>query len=206
MAIDAAAEKSMPKDKSYYIEAYRYFFIALTSLLGLSILLAGFILYQLATRPLPRFQAVLPDQSAMRLQPFESPSLLPETIIRFASKAAVTAYTFDFVNYDGQLSQAKPFFTPAGWADFRSSISGLVSSVVQGQLFVNGVVVGTPVISNQGPLPGRGYVWRVQIPFLVTFQSANTLDKKRYMVAVTIVHVPTSDNPQGIGIDQFVTR
>jgi intracellular multiplication protein IcmL len=66
-------------------------------------------------------------------------------------------------------------------------------------------VVGTPVISNQGPLPGTDYAWRVQIPFLVTYQSANVTTRRNYMVIVSIIRVSTIENPQGIGIDQFVT-
>jgi len=83
-------------------------------------------------------------------------------------------------------------------------VDRLISTIVQNQLFVNGVVSGPPVISNQGPLPGKGYTWRVQIPFLVTYQSANTTTKRSFYVVITIVQVPTNINPQGIGIDQFV--
>jgi intracellular multiplication protein IcmL len=66
------------------------------------------------------------------------------------------------------------------------------------------VVSDTPVISNQGEIPGKGYVWRIQMPFLVTYQSSEGTSKKSYMVSVTIVKVPTWKNPAGIGIDQFV--
>lgn len=206
MAMDAVAEKYIPKDNSFFINYYRYFFYGLMGSLALILFMVSFVLYQVATRPLPKFQAKAADGSTMGLVPYEQPSLLPETIIRFASKAAVTAYTFDFVNYQSQLAQAKPFFTPAGWTVFYSSIGGLVGSIVERQLFVSGVVAGTPVISNQGPLPGKGYVWRVQLPFLVTYQSAGQSTQRRYFVSVSIIRVPTSVNPQGIGIDQFITR
>jgi intracellular multiplication protein IcmL len=75
--------------------------------------------------------------------------------------------------------------------------------VVKKQLFVNGVVAGVPVISNQNELPGRGYTWRVQIPFLVSYQSSDQTTTERYIVVMMIVKVPTTVNPEGIGIDQF---
>src|SRR5690606_23717340 len=99
------------------------------------------------------------------------PNLLPETIIRWASKAAVLAYTFDFVNYNEQVNAVRPYFTNAGWNDYQRSVSSLINTVVQNQIFVYGIISGTPVISNEGVLPNKGYVWRVQIPFLVTYQS-----------------------------------
>lgn len=206
MALDAAKEKYIPKDNGFYRQYYSYFFYVLMFLIVVLMIAVGLVLYQVANRPLPAFYAKQQDGKTMQLISFDEPNLLPDTIIRFASKAAVTAYTFDFVNYESQISLARPFFTAGGWGDFNSSISNLISTIVQRQLFVSGVVSGPPVISNQGPLPGKGYVWRVQIPFLVTYQSANVASTRKYFVVVTIVKVPTSVNPQGIGIDQFVMR
>lgn len=204
MALDAAKEKYIPKESNFYRDYYHYFFYLMTTAIFILMLAVGVVLYQISNQPLPEFAARQSDGKTMPLISFNEPNLLPDTIIRFASKAAVTAYTFDFVNYEKQLGVARPFFTAPGWADFNASISRVVSTIVQNQLFVSGVVSGPPVISNQGPLPGKGYVWRVQIPFLVTYQSANTSTQRKYFVIVTIVHVPTSVNPQGIGIDQFV--
>lgn len=204
MALEAVKEKYIPRNNDFYRQYYHWFLYGLMGvivLLGLSI---GFVLFQLFHRPLPAFIAKQPDNKAMQLRAYDEPNLLPDTILRWASKAATTAYTFDFVNYNKQITAVRPYFTPAGWSDFQSSISRVVSTIVQDQLFVSGVVAGMPVISNQGPLPDKGYTWRVQIPFLVTYQSANTTSKRNYYVIITIVHVPTSQNPQGIGIDQFV--
>ncbi len=205
MALDALKDKYTPADNSFYRAKYHYFFYGLMLVLVLLLGAVGFVLYQLATRPLPVFDAKQPDGKVMHLISFTEPNLLPDTIIRFASKAAVMTYTFNYVNYQDQLALARPYFTAAGWNEFYNSISGLVSTIAQNQLFVSGVVSGPPVISNQGPLPGKGYVWRVQIPFLLTYQSSTSTVKRKYFVIVSIVRVPTSVNPQGIGIDQFVT-
>lgn len=204
MALDAAKERYIPKESNFYRDYYHYFFYLMMMTILLLLIIVGLVLYQIANRPLPEFAAKQADGKTMSLVSFNEPNLLPDTILRFASKAAVTAYTFDFVNFEKQLALARPFFTEAGWADFNASISRVVSTIVQNQLFVSGVVAGTPVISNQGPLPEKGYVWRVQIPFLVTYQSANSSSQRDYYVVLTIIHVPTSVNPQGIGIDQFV--
>lgn len=206
MAMDATVKQYEPTDTMFYRKNYQFFFYGLIGTVLVLLLAVGFVLYQLANRPIPEFYARMANGDSMRLQSFDSPNLLPETITRFASKAAVTAYTFNFVNFEEQIAQARPYFTEAGWADFRSSISGLANTIVERQLFISGVVVGQPVISNEGNLPGIGYTWRIQVPFLVTFKSSNDSTQRRYMVIVTMVKVPTSQNPQGIGIDQFVTK
>lgn len=205
MSLERVTEQYVPKENTFYQSYYHWVLIGFSFLIIVLLAETGVLLYQTTHRPLPVFSAKQANGKTMSLVPFEEPNQLPDTIIRFASKAATIAYTFDFVNYQTQISLARPYFTAAGWNDFQNSISDLVSTIVKNQLFVSGVVVGTPVVSNQGPLPNADYAWRVQIPFLVTYQSANVTVRRNYLVAVSIVKVPTSENPQGIGIDQFVT-
>lgn len=207
MALDSLQqkyEKYVPREQGFYANYYRYILIFLMFVIGLMIVIASVLLYQSTHQPLPSFHAVQPDKKEVALVPFEAPNLRPETILRWASKAAVTAYTFDLLRYREQIAAARPYFTEAGWQDYLRSVTPLLESVVSNQLFVYGIVAGTPVISNQGPLPGKGNAWRVQIPFLVTYRSANTVENRKFYVALTLVDVPTGINPQGIGIDQFI--
>ena len=202
--IQARVEKYAPSTNDFYRNHYHHVLYGLMLIIFILIICIGVVLYQTLHRPLPAFHAVQADGQTMQLAPSEEPNLLVDTITRWAGKAAITAYTFDFVNYKQEIQVARPYFTEAGWADFNSSMRDVINRVVKGQLFVSGVVAGAPVISNQGPLPGKGYVWRVQIPFLVTYQAAQALNKRNFIVVLTIVRVPTNINPQGIGIDQFV--
>ncbi|MCD6039400.1 MAG: hypothetical protein K0S27_800 [Gammaproteobacteria bacterium] len=188
----------------WYIQYYHFLTFALIAAIFLILLLLLLIFYQIHHRPLPQFSALAPNGQEMILVSSIEPNLLPATLIQWASKAAVAAYTFDFVNYNKQAALARPYFTEAGWASYVNSIGGLIETIKQNQLLVNGVVAGTPVISNQGEMPGQGYVWRIQMPFLVTYQSSDGTSKKSFTVALTIVKVPTWKNPAGIGINQFV--
>jgi len=164
---------------------------------------AGIVIFQLHHRPLPSFYAQEPKGQRLLLQPSDVPNLMPEAIIRFASKAAVAAYTFDFVNYKTEIESARLYFTPAGWSDYQSSVSKTIAGITQNKLFVSAVVNGPPVISNQGERTGT-YSWRVQVPFLVTYQSSQNAEQKNFTVLVTLVRVSTNINPLGMGIDQFV--
>lgn len=204
MALDDIHERYIPRDNDFYRNHYHHVIMGLMGVIVLLMLVVGFVLYQLTHRPQPLFYANQANGQKIQLKPYDEPNLRPDTILRWASKAASVAYTFNFVNYNKQIAAARPYFTPDGWQDYLSSVSSLINTVVQGQLFVNGVVAGAPVISNQGPLPGKGYVWRIQIPFLVTYQSADNVNKLHFIVVITVVRVPTDVNPRGIGIDQFV--
>lgn len=196
--------KFISRENEFYRKYYAFFIWGLMGIILLLALCIGLLLYQAYHRPLPVFAALQPTKQRMILKPYEEPNLLTDTIIRWASRGTTMAYTFDFVRYNSQLAMARPYFTEAGWQDYLRSVNTLIETIVRGQLFVNGVVNGTPVITNQGQLPGRGYTWRLQIPFLVTYQTANAPTQVSYVVVLTIVRVPTNINPQGIGIDQFV--
>lgn len=185
--------------KQFYQTVILSLIVAFLAVLGL----VSIVLYQVTHRPLPTFNAVALNGQVMYLTPFNEPNLSSQALLRWAGKAAVAAYTFDFVNYNKEIALARPYFTDAGWQAYQAAISRLIQRVTKDQLFTNGVVAGTPVIANQGELPGHGYSWRVQIPFLVTFQSADQSKSSNYLVAMTIVKVPTSINPEGVGIDQF---
>ena len=198
--IDFMQEKN---DNDFYRLFQPRFIIVLMGATLVALIWVGIILFQVYQRPLPTFYAIQPNKQRIQLQPGDLPNLMAETILRFASKAAVSAYTFDFVNYKEQISLVRVYFTRAGWNDYLESVNSVVSGIAQNKLFVAGVVNGTPVISNQGEIDGV-YSWRVQIPFLVTYQSAQTAEQRKFTVLVTVVRVPTKESPLGIGIDQFV--
>lgn len=194
----------LPRDNNFYRNHYHHILYGLMTIIIFLIIAVSVVLYQVLHKPLPIFFATQTTGARMQLTSFSEPNLLADTILRWASKGATLSYNFDFLNYNRQLALARPYFTDAGWQDYLRSVNKLITTIVANQLFVNGVVSGTPVIANQGPLPGKGYVWRIQIPFLVTYQSANAPSQDRFVVVVTLVRVPTEVNPQGIGIDQFV--
>lgn len=194
------------KQNRFYQKYYQVTITGVIISIFLMLFFVILIVYQIFNKPLPSFNAIAPGGRAMQLKSYNEPNLLPNTIIKWASKAAVAAYTFDFVNYNKQIANARPYFTASGWKDYQVSVYKLLQDIAQKQLFVNSVVAGTPIISNQGTLPGMGYVWRVQLPFLVTYQSSERVSRQHFYVMITIVKVPTRDDPAGIGIDQFIMK
>ena len=196
-------QDNLNQPNRFYRDYYNALMLAITISMMVLIVLVSLLVYQLLHRPLPPFFAVSNSGQQIQLTAFSTPNLYPDTIIKWASKAAVAAYTFDFANYSQQTAAARPYFTDVGWSDFQASLNTVINAIVQKQLIVSSVVSGTPIITNQGDLLGR-YTWRLQIPFLVTYQAAQSSSQSNYTVIITIVKVPTSTNPTGIGIEQFV--
>ncbi len=70
-------------------------------------------------------------------------------------------------------------------------------------MIVSAVATKAPVILQKGILNGR-FAWRVQMPLLVTYQSANEFSQANNVVTMLISRVSTLNSPRGIGISQFV--
>jgi hypothetical protein len=202
----ADASKNNNDGNEFYRLHSQKVLVGLIVCLIIMLMMVVVLLVQIKHRPIPPFVAVSPDGQKMQLKSYDDPNLLSSTLIKWASKAVVTAYTYDFYNYPKQLEMAQPYFTEAGWASYRQSIQALIDTITTNKLFVNGVVSSPPVISNQGSLGGYDRVWRIQIPFLVTYQSSESTTNASYMVTLMIVKVPTTENPAAIAIDQFVMR
>jgi intracellular multiplication protein IcmL len=191
---------------AFYRDYYEHVIYILLIAICAILFLGSLVMYQVVHRPLPRFSAVMPDGRGMLLTSYDVPNLMPNTLIHWASKAAVAAYTFNFVDHIKQINQSRPYFTEGGWQAYQSAIESTVKRIVKQQLFVYGVVTDPPVISNQGDRPKQGYSWRIQIPYLATYQSPDGSINSNYYVLLTIVKVPTIINPDAIGIETFEMR
>lgn len=194
------------RDLGFQAHYYHYFLIAIIVLCILCMCVSAVLYYQIWHRPIPLFYAVNPEQKRFELIPYEEPNFLPDTLIRWASKAVVASYTYDIANYKAQMENARQYFTQAGWESYSATAEKLIQDIRRKQISVNGVVSGTPVISNQGPMKDMEYAWVVQLPFLVTYQTSNSIVDRNFIVVLTIVKVPTSVDPRGMGIQEFVMR
>lgn len=194
-------------DNEFHQKHFHKILVALIVLIFVMIGLVILLLYQVHHRPLPPFSAVAQNGQRMVLTSSDQPNLLSSAVIKWAVRAATNSYTFDFTQTDGQVAQAvSPYFTKNGWIAYWQSLQKTLQVLRQNKLFVYCIVSAAPVISNQGELPGKGEVKRVQLPFLVTYESTEGTDTRPYMVILTIVGVPTTENPSAMAIDQFVMR
>lgn len=194
----------LPEENSYYASFYPAVLIALIIFFILILVAAGITWYLVHNRPNPVFWAIQKNGEKRIIYGTREPNLLPQTIIRFATVAAVRAYSFAPIDNYENLKKVRFYFTENGWNNYINSITSLVEQVETNKLYAYGIVNGTSLIANQGELPDLGYAWRLQIPFLVTFMSGEQKTQQFYMLYMTIVRVPTYINPQGIGIEQFV--
>lgn len=190
---------------NFYRDNYRRMILVVLLLLGIVVALCGVVFYQLTHVPPNQYFATSADGRITKLHPLSVPVVSTSALLQWANQAAVAAYTYNFVDYRKQLQDASEYFTPKGWKNFEAALrsSRNLETVLARKLVVNAVATGAPVVLNQGVIRGR-YAWKVQIPLLVSYQSASTMFQQPMIVTMIISRVPMLDVPKGIAIAQFI--
>lgn len=201
-------KKYIPRDIQFYQTYIHYLLYAAMGVMGFSIFIVLLNTYQIAHRPFPVFYAQTQSGQRMQITPHAEPSYLTSTVIAFARRMSVDAYTFDFnrENLKKKMNFLQQNFTQGGWIAYSNTIQPVIDSVFKNKILINSVVSDVPVVSNQGPLGDYDMAWRVQIPVLVTYQGEGNPKPQDWMMTMVVVKVPTYVNPQGLAVDQLVMR
>jgi intracellular multiplication protein IcmL len=202
---DAATETARFLN-SFYRDGYRKLLTILLISIVLNVVLGAFIYLQRLYQPKATYFATNESGKLNELIPLDIPYVSQELLLSFADQAAVTAYSFDFLNYQQQLQQAKKYFTDVGFTNFMNALqaSGNLKVIQDKHLVVKAVVTDVPVILKEGVLPGTNqYAWQVQIPMLVQYISASEKIQQPIVATILIVRVSTLETRQGIAIASF---
>jgi len=191
---------------NFYRDNYKRVVSSVLFLLIINVSLVGVVFYQIANRPEPQYFATSVDGRVIPLYPLSEPMMAPTELLQWASRVAVAAYSYNFVNYRDALQSVQNNFTPDGWKYFEDALKGArnLESVIAKKLVVSAVATAAPVILDQGVINGR-YAWKVQMPLLVTYQSASEQTQQPVVVTIVVSRVPTVNMPRGIAIASFVS-
>ncbi len=203
----------MPEDALIAVEMRNAFYrdgqrkvmmVLLLSVLA-NFILAAILTYIVTHPPLPKYFATSISGRITPLFPMNEPNQSDSAVLQWANQASIAAFSYNFVNYRTELQASSGFFTAEGWDQFLKALqdSNNLLAVKSKHLIVSAVATKAPVILQKGILNGR-YSWRVQMPILVTYQSASEFTQQNNVVTILITRVSTLNSPRGIGISQFV--
>ena len=189
----------------FYRDNYRRVIGILFFTVFIIIGLAVALIYEVTNPPPPQYFATDAEGRIIHLYPLDEPNLSQGALLQWANVAAVAVFSYDFVNYRENLQDASEFFTPDGWQNFMNALqdNDNLNAVLTKKLVVSAVATAAPVILQEGVLQGR-YSWRVQMPMLVTYQSASQVTQQNLTVTMLITRISTLNSEKGIGIAQFV--
>ena len=190
---------------NFYRDGQRKMILVLLVSMAANFILASMLVYIIAHPPAPQYFATSINGRITPLFPLNEPNQSDSAVLQWANQAAIAAFTYNFVNYRTELQASSGFFTAEGWDQFLSALqqSNNLDAVKAKKLIVSAVATRAPIILQKGLLNDR-YSWRVQMPMLVTYQSASEFSQQNNVVTMLITRVSTLNSPRGIGISQFV--
>ena len=178
---------------NFYKDNYRKTMIALLLMVIISGMSVSFNYYLITHRPQPEYFATDASGRIIKLQPLSAPVVSASALLEWATRAAVAGYSYNFVDYRKQLQQASQFFTPSGWKNFELALtrSRNLQTVMASKMVATAVATGAPVIEDQRVLFGR-YTWRISLPILVKYESANRSFSQSLVIRMNVQRVPSS--------------
>lgn len=190
---------------SFYRDSYMKVLFVLLLSIGINFGLASTVAFMILHPPKPKFFATSINGRITPLFPLDEPNQSDSAVLQWANQAAIAAYTYNFVNYRQELEAASGYFTETGWAQFIAALkaSSTLKTVREKKLIVSAVATRAPIILQKGPLTGR-YAWRIQMPILITYQSASELQNANSVVTLLVTRVSTLKSIRGIGISQII--
>lgn len=190
---------------NFYRDGQQKLMVILLLSIICNFILASTLVYIFTHPPAPKYFATSVSGRITPLYPLNEPNQSDSAILQWANQAAIAAFSYNFVNYRTELQASSGFFTAEGWDQFLSALqsSNNLDAVKAKKLIVSAVATKAPVILQKGILNGR-YAWRIQMPILVTYQSASEFTQQSNVVTILVSRVSTLNSPRGIGISQFV--
>lgn len=203
MAEDALTVVALRNE--FYKDSQRKVLMALLIAILVNLVMASMLVYIITHPPAPKYFATSINGRITPLFALNEPNQSDSAVLQWANQAAIAAFTYNFVNYRDELQASSGFFTADGWDQFLTALqqSNNLDAVKAKKLIVSAVATRAPIILQKGILNGN-FSWRVQMPLLVTYQSASEFTQQNNVVTLLITRVSTLNSPRGIGISQFV--
>lgn len=133
------------------------------------------------------------------------PQESPKHRMAWVTEAVMKVYSFDFLNIDKRLRQAKYYFTPDSHEIFMKSIKNakLIDKVKNDSLEISLVPLLDPILISRAD-KGESRVWHYRVPVLISYYGGVNVVAEKKNVEIKIIRSPLHKNPKGLEILSFV--
>jgi intracellular multiplication protein IcmL len=179
---------------NFYQTNYQLMVSVLLLMLLVSFILSGIMFYNIVTCPEPTYYASSQSGNITRIHPLSDPIMSDNEISQWSKNIASIVYTFNFVNYNDVLQQLQKYFTPEGLTRFKNNFQNdaIIGPIIAKKIVVSSTINGPITIFEQGVKKGK-YLWKVQIPMLITYQSPVETTQQPINLIMLITRTSTID-------------
>lgn len=138
----------------------------------------------------------------------QTPNMPMPEVVAWLIEAVQASYSYDYVNYRGQLQNAQKYFTDYGWRNYMRGLqtSNNLFALTQRKYIIIANVVEPPKLVREGVLAGA-LSWKFEMPMLLTYWSPPYDDKSKFSNPLTVTVVVSRQNLlqsyKGLGIIQM---
>lgn len=190
----------------FYKDGYRSILklAVFQSIIILALILAMFFVIYV-NQPENRYFATTEDGRLVPMTALDEPNLSTPALMSWVAQSATEVMTFGFNDYRRRLQEASRNFTRKGWESFTQALqrSRIIEMVETNQQVTTAAPAGAPVLQSEGLVNGR-YQWQIQLPMIISYQSGAKTRSDNLMINLTVVRVPRLENPNGVGIEQWI--
>ncbi len=133
------------------------------------------------------------------------PQESPKHRTAWVTEAVMKVYSFDFLNIDKRLRQARYYFTPDSHDIFMNSIkkTKLIEKVKNDSLEISLVPLIDPILISRVDR-GESRIWHYRVPVLISYYGGVNVVAEKNNVEIKIIRSPIHKNPKGLEILSFV--
>lgn len=193
-------EEILDKQKNdHYRQSYPKMLLVFVYLCISAIVLTVILVFITLRQPEDENFAALNTGRVVPIYAYSEPVLTDHYIRSWATLASRSVLNLSFSSYQDQLKKASVYFEPEAFAILSKSLSdkGYLKNLTDSKLIMRSYVNDTVVIVWQGLESGQ-FVWKVQLPITISYEGASSNVTRSIVVKMTIVRVPTADNPHAI--------
>ncbi|MBI3440762.1 MAG: type IVB secretion system apparatus protein IcmL/DotI [Proteobacteria bacterium] len=190
----------------FYRDGFRNIMrIAVAEAIIIVAIMLSFIAYMNATKSEDHYFATTADGRIMQLVPLDIPNMGTSALMSWAAQSATEVMTFGFHDYQRRLQQSSRHFTRHGWESFSNALqkSRIMEGVEASQQVVTAQPRSAPILIQEGVFNGK-YRWVIELPLTVTYQSGASSRVDNLTIKLVIDRVPSLENPNGVGIEQWI--
>lgn len=190
----------------FYRDGYKRMLLAVLLMLLIDLILGAAVAYRYMNPAKPQYFPATAQGRVILYHPLSDPVLTDQEVLQWVSVAVRRMYEIDFIHWRDQLQQISNYFTPSGWNYFSSALkkSDNLNTVTSLKMVASAKITGAPKITQKAIVGGR-YAWKVQVPLMVSYQSAaHSPITQELAVTMVILRVPVTEDPDRIAINNFI--
>lgn len=189
----------------FYRDGYRWAVFALFVVILINCGLATLLFYQMTNPPQPQYFAVTADGRMINNHSLDDPVFPDDHVLQWTADAVRQTFSLDYMHWQDQLQNAAGKFSIPGWREFLKAFknSNNLETLTQLKMVSNAEITGAPRLLQKAVLGGH-YVWKIQLPILVTFNNNAQVIPVPMDVTVIVMRVPVEESPDRIAINNFL--